>query len=415
MSLPFTASPPALFSKEKARNDSGNFTQKIYRSDANDIALSRLDRSISQDAPLDILGKILKISPNVIIVTNALGMIISFNNSAEQLFGVYEKEVVGNNISCLFDVDFGAEQVIQSLMPDDRGAWKTVSIEPALQGRKRSGELFPLELLFNECALSEPPTYVFLVRDMSVCVRQEQRIAELEREVAHLSRHSLLGELATTITHELAQPLTAITNYTSAAGRCLAQDAEGKAEISLELIEKAGEQAKRAWIIMHRLRKLLQHRDAEFGAGDLRHVLNEAVELATLGASQHGISILVDAPDEPVTVRMDPIQLQILLANLVRNAVDELRVSRGERKIWISLRRIEGDRAEILVEDTGPGIAPEVYANIFDPFLTTKPHGLGVGLAVSRRIALAHDGRLAAHNRTQGGAAFSFLIPLLKS
>jgi two-component system, LuxR family, sensor kinase FixL len=181
------------------------------------------------------------------------------------------------------------------------------------------------------------------------------------------------------------------------------------------LIEKAGEQAKRAWIIMHRLRKLLQHRDAEFGVGDLRHALGEAVELATLGAAQHGISILVDVPDEPVFVRMDSIQLQILLANLIRNAVDELRVSRGERKIWISLRRVEGEQAEILVEDTGPGIAPDVYANIFDPFLTTKPHGLGVGLAVSRRIALAHEGRLAARNRPDGGAAFSFLVPMMKS
>lgn len=415
MSLPFTIPSPAVFSKEKARNDSENITQKIFRADQNEIVRAPNDLPSTQDAPLDILGKILKISPNVLIVTNAHGIIVSSNKSAEQLFGFCEDEVVGKTISCLFDIDFGAERIIRELTPESRGAWTRIETAEPFQGRKRSGELFPLEVLLNECALSEPPTFVFFIRDLSVCVRQEQRIAELEREVAHLSRHSLLGELATTITHELAQPLTAITNYTSAAGRCLAQTSEGKTEIGLELIEKAGEQAKRAWVIMHRLRKLLQHRDAEFGAGDLRHVLHEAVELATLGASQHGISILVDVPDETITVRMDPIQLQILLANLIRNAVDELRVSRGERKIWINLRRIEGDQAEILVEDTGPGIAPEVYANIFDPFLTTKPHGLGVGLAVSRRIALAHEGRLAAHNRAQGGAAFSFLIPLIKS
>jgi two-component system sensor kinase FixL len=414
MSLPFNVPSPALFSKEKARNDSDGITQKIYKGDQNDTQ-ARHDRPVPPGSPVDILGKILKISPDVLIITNAHGIVVSFNHSAEQLFGFCEDEVVGKTIASLFDIDFGAEHIIRGLRSEERSPWKPIRTQPAPQGRKRSGELFPLEMLLNECALSEPPTYVFLVRDMSVCVRQEQRIAELEREVAHLSRHSLLGELATTITHELAQPLTAITNYTSAAGRCLAQASEGKAEIGLELIEKAGEQAKRAWIIMHRLRKLLQHRDAEFGAGDLRQVLHEAVELATLGASQHGISILVDVPDAPVTVRMDPIQLQILLANLIRNAVDELRVSPGERKIWISLRHIEDGRAEIRVEDTGPGIAPDVYANIFDPFLTTKPHGLGVGLAVSRRIAQAHDGRLAAHNRPEGGAAFSFLVPLMTS
>jgi two-component system sensor kinase FixL len=387
----------------------------FYHADQDVSGAARAGRSSGPPSVADVLNKILKISPNVIIVTNQRGIITSFNSTAEQLFGFHEDEVVGKKISSLFDVDFGAEQIIRQLLPDDRREWKPISTDPAFQGRKRTGELFPLELLLNECAFADPASYVFVIRDMSVSVRQEQRIAKLEREVAHLARHSLLGELATTITHELAQPLTAITNYTNAAGRCLTQDMEGRAEISLELIEKAGEQAKRAWIIMHRLRKLLQHRDAEFGVGDLRHALGEAVELATLGAAQHGISILVDVPDEPVFVRMDSIQLQILLANLIRNAVDELRVSRGERKIWISLRRVEGEQAEILVEDTGPGIAPDVYANIFDPFLTTKPHGLGVGLAVSRRIALAHEGRLAARNRPDGGAAFSFLVPMMKS
>jgi two-component system sensor kinase FixL len=414
MSLPFPIPSSTLFSEEKAKTETNEITARFYRSGHEDVRPALQDRSSNFDAPKELLQKILKISPNTIIVTNAHGVVISFNNSSEQLFGYYEEEVVGKNISSLFDLDFGAERIISLLAPEDRGGWKPITTEPPLHGRKRSGELFPLDLLLNECVLGEPPTYVFLVRDMTVRVRQAQRIAELEREVAHLARHSLLGELATTITHELAQPLTAITNYTNAAGRCLAQNVEAKAEIGLELIEKAGEQAKRAWIIMHRLRKLLQHRDAEFSAGDLRQALHEAVELATLGASQHGISIVVEVPDEPVTVRMDSVQLQILLANLIRNAVDELRVCRGERKIWITMRVTEADQTEILVEDTGPGIAPEVYANIFDPFLTTKPHGLGVGLAVSRRIALAHEGRLAARNRSEGGAAFSFLMPLMK-
>jgi two-component system sensor kinase FixL len=414
MSLPFPRPSSALFSDEKAKTEANEITTRFYRSGQEDIRPAHQERSSSFDAPKELLHKILKISPNTLIVTSAHGVVISFNNSAEQLFGYYEEEVVGKNISSFFDRDFGAERMISLLAPEDRGGWTPITTEPPLHGRKRSGELFPLELLLNECVLGEPPTYVFLVRDMTICVRQAQRIAELEREVAHLARHSLLGELATTITHELAQPLTAITNYTNAAGRCLAQNVEAKAEIGLELIEKAGEQAKRAWIIMHRLRKLLQHRDAEFCQGDLRQALHEAVELATLGASQHGISIVVEVPDEPVTVRMDSVQLQILLANLIRNAVDELRVCRGERKIWITLRVSAADQAEVLVEDTGPGIAPEVYANIFDPFLTTKPHGLGVGLAVSRRIALAHEGRLAAWNRSEGGAAFSFLMPLMK-
>lgn len=360
---------------------------------------------------VDLLQDLLQVSPSVIISATLTGEITSFNKSAEQLFGYLQNEILGKNISELFGGEFSAKSTIESLPAQRRQAWTQIITDPPLVGRKKSGELFALELMLGDRAAGDPLSYFFFVRDLAVQTRQEQRIAELEREVAYLAQHSLLGELATTITHELAQPLTAITNYTAAAGRCWNQGAE--AEIGQELLAKANEQAKRAWLIMHRLRKLLQHRDAEFGAGDLREALDEAIELATLGASHHGISILVDGPDEAVMVRMDTVQVQILLANLIRNAVDELRVSGGERKIWISLRIAEGDHAEVSVEDTGPGIAPDVYANIFDPFLTTKPQGLGVGLAVSRRIALAHNGRLAAKNRPEGGAAFRFIIPLL--
>jgi two-component system sensor kinase FixL len=164
--------------------------------------------------------------------------------------------------------------------------------------------------------------------------------------------------------------------------------------------------------MMHRLRRLLQHRGSDFNNDDMRLAAEEAIELSTLGAGEYGISLEVDLPHQPVIVRMDRIQVQILLANLIRNAVDELRVVKGERKIRIRLATDNDGMAVFSVEDTGPGIAPAVFENIFEPFLTTKPEGLGVGLAVSRRIALAHDGRLAARNRPEGGAAFSFLVPL---
>jgi two-component system sensor kinase FixL len=158
---------------------------------------------------------------------------------------------------------------------------------------------------------------------------------------------------------------------------------------------------------------LLQHRGAECSRDDLRLAVDDAVHLATLGANQQGITVTVNKPSEPVMVLMDRVQVQVLLANLIRNAMDELSTINGERKIWITLSVNAQNLAELAVEDTGHGITPEVFENIFDPFHTTKAEGLGVGLALSRRIAQAHGGRLSAANRPEGGATFSFVVPVV--
>jgi len=361
------------------------------------------------DCIADSFNDFLQNLPSVIVRTTTSGQIRSLNTCAETLFGYAENEVVGQDVVHLFGPDVELKTAIAEVEPARGDDWQSLNAGAALQARKKNGELFPVTVLIN---LSTPGQHIFHITDRSVETRQAQQIAELEREVAHLARHSLLGELATTITHELAQPLTAITNYTAAATRWSADADASDMEPGLDMMAKAGEQAKRAWVIMHRLRKLLQHRDTEFVDDDLRIALNEAVQLSTLGASQHGIDMTVEMPDAAVIVRMDRIQIQILLANLIRNAIDELRFWKGERKLWIKLALKGQDQAEVSVEDTGPGIAPEVYANIFDPFMTTKPKGLGIGLAVSRRIARAHGGTLAAHNRALGGASFGFRVPL---
>lgn len=163
---------------------------------------------------------------------------------------------------------------------------------------------------------------------------------------------------------------------------------------------------------MYKLRKLVQHRGVECVDSDLRATVDDAVQLATMGTSHHRLQVTVEMPSEPVMVLMDRVQIQIILTNLVRNAVDELSDWGGERKVQVTLRVSPDKTAEVLVEDTGPGIAPEVFESIFDPFHTTKPDGLGMGLAVSRRIAEAHGGQLAAANRPEGGAVFSFIVPM---
>jgi two-component system sensor kinase FixL len=337
-----------------------------------------------------------------------------FNLQAQALFGYGEEEVRGRKFASLMEPGFQPKVAALGAYTPDPALWTPVRCQDGIRALRKNGELFPVEIQKNQCTHVGETVHIYYIRDMSLNARYEQRIAELEREIAHLSRHSVLGELATSITHELSQPLTAITNYTAAASRCRSQGATPEELAnSIDLIARAGEQAKRAWLIMHRLRQLLQHRGGEQSRDDLRLAVDDALQLATLGAAQQGITVEVALPPEPVMVMMDRVQVQVLLANLIRNAMDELSTVDGERKLWVRLSVNAENLAELAVEDTGHGITPEVFENIFDPFHTTKAEGLGVGLALSRRIAQAHCGRLAAANRPEGGAIFSFVVPVV--
>ena len=352
-------------------------------------------------------------APEAYVVTSISGNILSFNLHAQALFGYGEEEVRGKKFASLMEPEFRQKIAALSTYTPDPSVWTPVCGQTGTRARRKNGELFPAEIKKNQSTHVGEIIHNYYIRDLSLNSRYEQRIAELEREIAHLSRHSVLGELATSITHELSQPLTAIANYTAATSRCSLPDATAEELAnSIDLIARAGEQAKRAWLIMHKLRQLLQHRGAERLKDDLRLAVDDAVQLSTLGAAQQRITVAVKLPPEPVLVLMDRVQVQVLLANLIRNAMDELSTMEGERKIWIRLSVNEQNLAELAVEDTGHGIAPEVFENIFDPFHTTKAEGLGVGLALSRRIAQAHGGRLSAANRAEGGAIFSFVVPV---
>jgi two-component system sensor kinase FixL len=375
---------------------------------------TRPDSPIATYSATTSLRSCLQNAPEAFVVTEQSGAIVLLNRRAQILFGYREEEVRGRKFAFLMEAGFQPKLATLGTFKADPSAWTPVYGQTGTRARSKNGELYPAEIRENQYRQAGETVHIFYIRDISVISRHEQRIAELEREIAHLSRHSMLGELATSITHELSQPLTAITNYTAAATRCRSRGAAPEElASSFDLIAKAGEQAKRAWLIMHKLRQLLQHRGMEQTEDDFRLAVEDAVHLATLGAAQQGITVTVELPPEAIMVMMDRVQVQVLIANLIRNAMDELSTIDGERRIGIRLSVNAENFAELAVQDTGHGIAPEVFENIFDPFHTTKAQGLGVGLALSRRIAQAHGGRLAAANRPEGGAIFSFVVPVV--
>jgi two-component system sensor kinase FixL len=359
--------------------------------------------------PDSLLGSFVQVSPDPIIMCSAQGMIELLNPAAQRLLGYNGDEIRGHKFASL----------LMPIPTDDlatsREYWEALARNGNLKARKKSGEIFPVDLAKGEIEQDAMKLCFITMRDTSCKQRLKQRVAELQRELLHLSRYTVLGELASAITHELNQPLAAITAY-AAAAKYAAMDTDDKEDQeTLELFDKVAVQATRCGQIIHKLRRLVGDRNIDRVYDDLCSTIQEAVQFASMAAARHNIEISVSLPPSPVIILMDRVQIHILVTNLVKNAIDELSSWRHERKIKVTLKLCSPDHAEVTVADTGPGIAPFAFESIFDPFHTTKPDGLGMGLALSRRIAEAHAGRLAAATRPGGGAIFTFIIPVDQS
>jgi two-component system sensor kinase FixL len=299
------------------------------------------------------------------------------------------------------------------------GHRRIIGIGRPVVAKKKNGEIFPVELAVGEMLIDGERVFTGFMRDITARRRYEKRITELQNELIHVSRFSAMGELATALAHELNQPLTAICNYLQAArGLFIAQakvlggeDAFAKA---LELMAKGADQAQRAGQVIRKLRQFVKHREVERDWSDLCTAVEEAMQIASLDALRKGIDIEGHFPKHPVYVHMDRIQIQQVVANLVRNAVDALTEWPQERKISVDIVQVSVDEVEVAVVDTGAGVQPQVLARLFQPFTTTKQEGVGIGLALSRRIVDAHGGTIVGENRPEGGATFRFVLPIGK-
>jgi len=242
---------------------------------------------------------------------------------------------------------------------------------------------------------------------------RDERLRELQLDFTHVSRLSAMGEMAATLAHELNQPLTAVMNYVQAARRLLAVPQADVARTT-ELMSKAADQAQRAGDIIRRLRGFVARGESERRPEDINEVVREASALALVGARTDGIVVTMDLDESLPPVMIDRVQIQQVLVNLIRNSVDAM-MNQAER--WIRIRTmVEGaDVVEISIADNGPGLAPDIEAHLFEPFNTSKPDGMGIGLTVCRSIVEEHDGRIWAVPADAGGAEFRFTVPLLRT
>jgi PAS domain S-box-containing protein len=242
--------------------------------------------------------------------------------------------------------------------------------------------------------------------------RTQSEMRRMQAELIHVSRLSAMGTMASTLAHELNQPLTALSNFISGTRR-LAEKPEVPREVLTEALGGAEAAAQRAGEILRRLRTLVSRGTVATVVDHLPQLVEEACVLAFIDAQALGIRHRLELDRTAIWVRADRIQIQQVIINLVRNAVEAMESS-ADREVVISTRAAAGSMIELSVADTGTGIAPDAIETLFSQFMTTKTGGMGIGLPISRTIIEAHGGKIWAENREEGGAVFRFTLPRAK-
>jgi len=249
------------------------------------------------------------------------------------------------------------------------------------------------------------------IRDITERQQTQQRLQDLQAELIFMSRFMALGEMASTLAHELNQPLTAVASYLNGARRLLDRDKPGDQDQIKSAIDSAADQALRAGQIIKRLREFVARGESDRHAENLRKLIEEASALALVGVKESGVRVSFSFDPRAALVMVDKIQIQQVILNLMRNAIEAMQEAGGDRReLRISTRALDQEMVEVAVADTGPGIAPDIMARLFQPFVTSKRHGMGVGLSISRTIVEAHGGMLAAEAATEGGTIFRMTL-----
>jgi two-component system, LuxR family, sensor kinase FixL len=289
------------------------------------------------------------------------------------------------------------------------GERKIIGVGRIVVGERKDHSTFPLELSVGEVRTRNQRFFTGFIRDLTESQQSEARLQELQAELVHVSRLTAMGEMASALAHELNQPLSAIANYLRGSRRLLEEDADERAAVLRTAMEKAAEQALRAGQIIRRLRDFVARGESERRVEDVKKLVEEASALALVGAKDRGVHVRFAFDPQGEFVLADKVQIQQVLLNLMRNAIESMEETE-HRELVISTSA-NGGMVEINVADTGAGIAAEIHEQLFQPFVTTKRQGMGVGLSISRTIVEAHGGSIASGPNPGGGTIFSFTLP----
>jgi PAS domain S-box-containing protein len=339
-----------------------------------------------------------------------------FNKAAERITGWEAEEVIGLNQHEILHhthVDgspYWAEECpVYQTFRDNEARY----ISDDIFWRK-DGSFFPVEYsstpIWDENGSTVGSVVVF--RDITRRKRMEEEARQHQVELAQVGRLSTLGEMASGIAHELNQPLTAISTNAQASIRLLESNSASM-EMSVDVMERIADQADRAGEIIRQLRRFVRKEPLERAEADINDLVNAVVVLIRPEIRRASVMLELELEWDLPKISVQPIQIEQVILNLARNAIESLQENlQEERRLAICTRRDGESRLLVIVRDNGPGIDREVADTLFDPFVTSKPQGMGLGLSISHGIIEAHGGKLTLNTAFRDGAEFQFYLPI---
>lgn len=357
------------------------------------------------------LTALLDAAVDALIIIDGKGRIELFNAAAQKMFLYTNQEILGKNIKQLMPNPYSDEhdKYLSSYLAS--GESKIIGKGRKVKGKKSTGEEFPIFLSVGEVKESSHTQFVGIIRDISEQEHDRVEAQESRDRLSHASRLSSMGELAAGIAHEMNQPLSAISSYAQASKRLLQSNSADNEEKVVSALDKICDQAIRASDVITRLRTFVKKRVAQRESLDLNKLILETVNLAKVDTRilDHEVILELDNKKKP-QLSADPVQIQQVLLNMIRNGIDSMESLKGA-PLRIRCHWLSDELIEVSVIDCGLGMDEETSHGIFTPFFTTKESGMGMGLPVSQNIIHAHGGRIYFAPNQPSGCIFSFSLP----
>jgi PAS domain S-box-containing protein len=357
---------------------------------------------------------LIEAAPDAMVIVDQQGIMIVVNAVAESTFGYTREEMLGQELEFLIPARFHEAHRTHRQEYCRHPMARPMSVRPFLFGLRKDGSEFPLEISLSATETDDGIVVTSTIRDVSDRKQLEDESREHRDTLAHVARMSTMGEMATGIAHELNQPLTAIATYCHTTKWSAERFTACPPEL-IDSLEKIEKQAIRAGDIVRRLRQFVRKSKSEEVPVDLNSLIGDVARMVEPDVRQSDVVLELNCHGVPLAVSVDEIQIQQVLVNLIRNSIDAMKDTPDEQKrVVVSARSSETGFAEIAVIDLGPGLSPQDMEQVFEAFYSTKPDGMGMGLAISRSIVEFYGGKFFVESNAGQGVTFRFTLPLIR-